>query len=106
MTQEFAVIATGGKQYLVSPGDVVRVEKLDGDVGASISFPDVLLTVKGEAVSVGQPTVSGAHVQATIVKHGRADKVVGVRFKPKKRQHTAFGHRQHYTDVKIEAVTG
>lgn len=101
-----AVIATGGKQYLVTPGQVVRVEKLPGDAGTSVSFTDVLLAVNGTTVKIGRPMLSGASVTATIVRQGRADKVTGVRFKPKKRQHAKFGHRQHFTEVRIDAVTG
>jgi large subunit ribosomal protein L21 len=104
MEQELAVIATGGKQYLVKPGEVVRIEKLSGDGDAPVSFSDVLLVVRGQNVQVGTPTVSGVTVRGSIVKQGRADKVVGVKFKPKKRQKMAFGHRQHFTEVKIDSI--
>lgn len=104
MHEPLAVIATGGKQYLVRPEDIVRIEKIGGNEGESVTFSEVLLVVGGEQVSVGQPTVAGAIVKASIVKHGRAKKVVGVKFKPKKRQKKTFGHRQHYTAVKIEQI--
>lgn len=104
MNQILAVIATGGKQYLVRPGDIVRVEKLGGNAGEPVTFSDVLLVVDGEQVSIGQPTVAGVSVRASIVEHGRSEKVVGVKFRPKKRQKSTFGHRQHYTAVKIEQI--
>ncbi len=104
MSVTLAVIATGGKQYLVRPGDVVRVEKLAGDEGAPVTFSDVLLVVNGTDVAIGTPTVPRAAVRGSIVKHGRADKVVGVKFKAKKRYKRTFGHRQHFTEVRIDTI--
>lgn len=106
MQEDFAVIATGGKQLLVRPGATIRVEKLVGEPNSPVTFGDVLLVVQGEQVSVGAPTVSGASVAGTIVRHGRTDKVVGVKFKAKKRYRRKFGHRQHFTEVKIETIRG
>lgn len=104
MSQTLAVITTGGKQYVVTPGSTIRVEKFDGEEGSTITFPEVLLVSTDANVTVGTPTVSGAKVTGKIVKHGRADKVVGVKFKAKKRQHMRFGHRQHYTEIQIESI--
>lgn len=106
MNTELAVIATGGKQYVVRAGEVVKVEKLPGNAGDPVTFSDVLLVVKGESVSVGSPLVPGAAVRGNIVEQGRADKVVGVKFRPKKRYKRTFGHRQHFTAVRIEDIRG
>ncbi|MDP3685713.1 MAG: 50S ribosomal protein L21 [bacterium] len=99
-----AVIATGGKQVLVRPGDTIRVEKLDGEPSAAVTFPEVLLLARDEDVRVGQPTVPGAVVTGTIVKQSRHKKVIGIKFKAKKRYRKKFGHRQHFTEVKIEEI--
>lgn len=104
MSEMAAVIGTGGKQYLVRPGDTVRVEKIDGEPASPVTFTDVLLLTGGEETKVGQPTVPGTSVTGTIVKHGRHRKVVGVKFKAKKRYRRKFGHRQHYTEVRIEEI--
>ena len=104
MSDVLAVIATGGKQMLVRPGDTMRVEKLDGEPSAAVTFPDVLLFARGEEGRVGHPTVSGAVVTGTIVKHGRHDKVIGIKFKAKKRYRKKFGHRQRLTEVEIVSI--
>jgi len=104
MSETLAVVATGGKQVLVRPGDTIRVEKLEGEPKTPVTFDQVLLIAQGEDVRVGQPTVQGAVVTGTIVKHGRHKKVVGVKFKPKKRYRRKFGHRQHYTEVRIDEI--
>lgn len=105
MSDVLAVIATGGKQVLVRPGDTVRVERLEGEPSATITFSEVLLVSRAGDVTVGKPTVPGASVTGTIVSHGRHDKVIGIKFKAKKRYRKKFGHRQHYTEVKIEGIT-
>ena len=99
----YAVIRTGGKQYKVEEGDVVLVEKLDAEVGASVSF-DVLMLCDGENVQVGRPTVSGASVKAEVLEHGKAKKVIVFKYKPKKNYRKKQGHRQPYTKVKITEV--
>lgn len=104
MSDAFAVIATGGKQYLVRPGQTIRVETLAGEPSSPVTFSDVLLVVNGEDVRVGTPLVQGASVAGMIVKHGRQKKVVGVKFKPKKRYRKKFGHRQHFTEVRIDTI--
>jgi large subunit ribosomal protein L21 len=101
----YAVIATGGKQYRVSEGTVVRVEKLDADAGATIEFNQVLLIGEGADVSVGAPYVTGARVTATIQSHGKADKVSIVKFRRRKHYLRQKGHRQPYTEVKVTGIS-
>ena len=96
----YAVIRTGGKQYRVEEGDRIRVEKLDGDVGAELSFDDVLM-VGGDKVAVGTPTVSGASVKAKIVAQDRAKKVIVFKYKARKGYRKKYGHRQPYTELEI-----
>lgn len=98
-----AVIATGGKQYLVKTGDVLKVEKLVGDVGATITFDKVLLTANddGSSAVVGMPNVSGTVVTATITKQGKHRTVRVEKFKRKVRYHKVHGQRQLFTEVKI-----
>lgn len=99
----YAIIRTGGKQYKVEAGDVITVEKLDQEVGATVSF-DVLMLCDGEDVKVGQPTVSGASCKAEVLEHGKAKKVIVFKYKPKKNYRKKQGHRQPYTKVKITEV--
>ena len=99
----YAIIRTGGKQYKVSEGDVIFVEKLDNEIGTTVSF-DVLMLCDGETVKVGAPTVAGAKVEGEIVDHGKAKKVIVFKYKPKKNIRKKQGHRQPYTKVKITSV--
>ena len=102
-----AVIQTGGKQYLVKEGDVLRIEKLeDAEDGKSISFDSVLLVGKadGSDVKVGTPTVEGATVSAKVLQTGRAKKIEVRKFKAKSRYARNYGHRQHFTEVEIEKI--
>ena len=99
----YAIIATGGKQYKVSEGDVIKVEKLDAKVGESFTFYQVLIVNNGE-VKVGDPTVAGASVEASVVSEGRGKKVIVYRYKRKSGYHKKNGHRQSYTEVKIEKI--
>ena len=101
----YAVVRTGGKQYRVSAGDVLEVEKLDGDVGDSVTFDDVLLLAEDDTVTVGQPTVEGASVSATITQQFRGKKIQVFRYQPKKRVRVRKGHRQYLTRLSIDAVT-
>jgi|SRR3989338_5227327 len=107
---EFAVIQTGGKQYIVKPGDILKIEKLSGyggnrpEKGAKIVFKEVLLVDDGENTTVGTPFISGASVDATLVEEGRDRKVITQKYKPKTRYRNKKGHRQHYSKVKIEAI--
>lgn len=102
----YAIIATGGKQYLVSEGMKLRVEKMLGGykVGDAVTFEDVLLTGKGESVEIGAPNVSGAKVSAEITAIGKADKVTVIKYKAKSRYFKKRGHRQPYFEVKIGKV--
>lgn len=99
----YAIIATGGKQYKVSEGDVIKVEKLDAKVGESFTFDQVLIVNNGE-VKVGDPTVAGTSVEASVVSEGRGKKVIVYRYKRKSGYHKKNGHRQSYTEVKIEKI--
>lgn len=101
----YAVIKTGGKQYKVEPGQVVRVEKIDGEVGSEVSLTEVLLVSDGETIKAGRPLLDGAVVSARILEQDRARKIRI--FKKKRRQgyHKAQGHRQYYTALKINAIS-
>ena len=100
----YAVIATGGKQYRVQEGAVVRIEKLDALKGASVEFDQVLLVGAGSDVKIGAPHVGGAKVLATIESHGKGDKVRIVKFRRRKHYKREGTHRQPYTDVKITKI--
>jgi|SRR3990167_11319062 len=95
-----AVIKTGGKQYLVAPGDKIKVEKLSGEIGNRVTFDNILLL--GE--TIGRPKVKGAKVEARILGQKRAKKVSIFKYKPKKRYHKKQGHRQFYTELEILSV--
>lgn len=99
----YAIISTGGKQYKVEEGDVLRVEKLDAKADDKLTFDEVLL-VGGKDVKVGNPLVDGASVDATVVAEGKAKKVTVYKYKPKKGYHKKNGHRQQYTEVKIDKI--
>ena len=99
----YAIISTGGKQYKVEEGDVLRVEKLDAKAEDKYTFDEVLL-VGGRSVKVGNPLVEGASVDATVVAEGKAKKVTVYKYKPKKGYHKKNGHRQQYTEVKIDKI--
>ena len=102
----YAVIATGGKQYRVSTGDVIRVEKLDVEAGSTITFDQVLMLGEGEDARIGQPFLDGESVRGTVRAHGRGDKIEVIKFKRRKQYRKQMGHRQHYTEVEITAVAG
>ena len=99
----YAIIATGGKQYKVSEGDVIRVEKLGAEAGTAYTFDQVLF-VGGEEAKVGNPTVAGASVEATVVGEGKGKKVIVYKYKRKSGYHKKQGHRQAFTQVKIEKI--
>ncbi len=99
----YAIIATGGKQYKVAEGDIVKVEKLGVAEGDAVVFDQVLL-VSGDEVKVGNPTVEGATVSATSMGDGKAKKVIVYKYKRKTGYHKKNGHRQQYTQVKIEKI--
>ena len=102
----FAVFESGGKQHRVTEGEVVRLERLDGDPGDNIEFERVLIVVEGDNVSVGSPYLDGGKVTGEVVGQGRDDKVRVVKFKRRKNYLRRAGHRQHYTEVKITGITG
>ncbi len=99
----YAIIATGGKQYKVSEGDIIKVEKLGVEAGETVTFDQVLVVNNGE-LAIGCPTVEGATVTASVVKEGKAKKVVVYKYKRKTGYHKKNGHRQLYTQVKIEKI--
>ena len=97
----YAVIETGGKQYTVQEGDLVKVEKLDANEGDAVTFDEVLLVARDGEVNVGKPYVNDAKVEAKVLKQARARKVVVYKFKAKKNERKKKGHRQPYTLVEI-----
>ena len=101
----FAVIETGGKQYKVSEGDVIFVEKLGVEDGAEYTF-DKVLAIGGDSFKVGAPYVEGASVTATVVKSGRGKKIYVFKYKSKKNEKKKIGHRQDYTKVEIKTIVG
>lgn len=100
----YAVIATGGKQYKVSEGDIIRVEKLAGETGDKVTF-DQVLAVSNDGLKVGDD-VKNATVEGEVLRQGRARKVIVYKYKPKKGYHKKNGHRQYYTAVKINKING
>ncbi len=100
----YAIIETGGKQYKVSEGDVVFIEKLEVEEGAEVTFDKVLMVGEGDAAKVGTPVVEGATVTAKAIKNGKAKKVVVFKMKRKKNERKKKGHRQPYTKVEITAI--
>jgi len=101
----YAVIKTGGKQYRVMQGEILRVEKLEADVGAAVTFDQVLLVGEGEGITVGTPLVAGASVAATVKAQGRGDKVRIIKFRRRKHHMKQQGHRQYYTEVEITSIS-
>ena len=99
-----AVIKTGGKQYLVSPGQKIKIEKLNKKEGSQVTFKEVLLLEKGKKVEIGTPLVKGAKVIGKIIKQGKGDKVTIVKYKAKTRQKSKKGHRQPLTEVEITGI--
>ena len=99
----YAIIATGGKQYKVSEGDIITIEKLGVEAGEKVTF-DQVLAVSNEGLKIGNPTVENATVEASVVKNGRGKKVIVYKYKRKTGYHKKNGHRQQYTAVKIEKI--
>ena len=102
----YAVIKTGGKQYRVSSGEKLRIELLDVEVGAAVQFEQVLAVGEGDAVKIGAPFVSGASVKATVLAQGRADKVHIFKMRRRKHYRKSQGHRQSFTEVRIDDIVG
>ena len=101
----YAIIKTGGKQYRVQSGAQLRVEALPADVGAAVSFDQVLLVGEGDTVKVGAPFVAGAAVKATVVSHGRGEKVHIFKMRRRKHYQRHGGHRQNYTEIQIGTIS-
>jgi large subunit ribosomal protein L21 len=102
----YAVFVTGGKQYRAMPGEVLRVEKLDAEAGATVELKQVLMIGDGESITIGTPQVTGAVVSATVRGHGRRDKISIVKYRRRKHHRKQMGHRQHYTEIEITGITG
>lgn len=100
----FAIVQSGGKQYRVSEGDVLRLESLQAEPGDTVDLPVMLLG--GDAVQVGTPLVDGASVRAEVLSHGRGDKITVYKFKAKSNYRRKNGHRQHFTEVRITEILG
>lgn len=100
-----AVIKTGGKQYLVKPGDKIKVENLDAEVGNEVTLSEVLLYAEGEKIDIGNPLVKGVSVRVKVLKHGKNEKIIIFKYKPKKRYKRKIGHRQQFTEVEVVEIT-
>ncbi len=100
----YAIIETGGKQYKVSSGDVLFIEKLEADAETTVTFDKVVAVSNDETLSVGAPYVEGASVEAKVLKNGKAKKITVFTYKPKKGKQRKLGHRQPYTKVQIETI--
>lgn len=100
----YAVITSGSKQFTVREGETLKIAKLSADVGATISFDNVLMVSNGDDIKIGKPYVQGAKVTASVVEHGRHKKVIIVKFRRRKHHKKQMGHRQDYTEVKIEKI--
>ena len=102
----YAVVKTGGKQYKVAPGEKLKVEQIPADVGAEVILDQVLMVGEGESVRLGQPVLAGATVKATVVAQGRGEKVKIFKMRRRKHYQKHQGHRQNYTELKIETIAG
>lgn len=100
-----AIIETGGKQYKVTEGDTLFIEKLAGEAGENVTFDKVLAVIDGDKITVGTPVVEGAKVDASVVKNGKGKKVIVFKYKPKKGYRRKQGHRQPYTKVTIGKIS-
>ena len=101
----YAVIKTGGKQYRVSSGETLKIETVVGEVGSAVVLDKVLMVGSGDSVSMGKPLLTGATVQATIVSHGRHDKIKIFKMKRRKHYQKHQGHRQNYTEIRIDGIS-
>jgi large subunit ribosomal protein L21 len=102
----YAVIKTGGKQYRVSEGDTLRVERLDAGTGDAVEFDEVLMVGEGDDVRIGTPLVDGGKVTAMVKQHGRGGKVEIIKFRRRKHHLKRMNHRQQYTEVEITGISG
>jgi large subunit ribosomal protein L21 len=101
----YAVIKTGGKQYRVVSGQKIKVEQMPADVGSEITIDQVFMVGEGESVKIGTPVVSGAVVKAVVLSHGRHDKIKIFKMRRRKHYQKHQGHRQNYTEIRIEAIS-
>ena len=101
----YAVIKTGGKQYRVAAGEKIKVEQIPADVGSEITIDQVFMVGEGDAVKIDTPVVAGASVKATVVSHGRHDKIKIFKMRRRKHYQKHQGHRQNYTELRIEAIS-
>jgi len=102
----YAVIETGGKQYRVTEGQSIKVEKLTADEGSSVDLDKVLLVANGEDIKVGAPYLDGGKVTATVKAHGRGKKIRIIKFRRRKHHQKEQGHRQHFTELEITGISG
>jgi len=100
----YAVFKTGGKQYRAATGDVIKVEKIEAEKGATVELDQVLMVGEGEDVKVGTPYLDGGKVTATVVDHGRRDKIKVIKFKRRKNYRKQMGHRQFFTQIEITGI--
>ena len=102
----YAVVKSGGKQYKIQEGEIFRVEKLPGEVGAEITFDDVLMVSDGETVQVGTPLLANVTVKGTVVEQGQAKKILVFKYKRRKRYRRKQGHRQQYSLIRVQEIVG
>ena len=100
----YAVVSSGGKQYKVQKGEILRVEKISGDIGVPVSFDKVLMFSDGENVNIGQPVLENVSVNGHIVEQDKAKKIIVFKYKRRKRYRRKQGHRQQYTAIKIDSI--
>jgi large subunit ribosomal protein L21 len=100
----YAIVNTGGKQYKVCQGDVLRVEKIPGEIGGPVSFDKVLMFSDGENISIGRPVLDNVEVKGHIVEQGKGKKIIVFKYKRRKRYRRKRGHRQQYTAIKIDSI--
>ena len=100
----YAVFKTGGKQYRASAGDIIQVEKIEAEKGATVELDQVLMVGEGEDVKIGSPFIEGGKITALVMDHGRADKVKIIKFKRRKHHMKRMGHRQYFTQLEITGI--
>jgi len=106
MAKMHAVIATGGKQYIVTEGNIIKVEKLEAKEGEKIKLDQVLMLEKDGEYQFGQPLIENSYVEGIVLRQGRAKKIVVFKYKPKKKYQKKLGHRQSFTEIQIEKING
>jgi large subunit ribosomal protein L21 len=101
----YAVIKTGGKQYRIRAGDKLKVESLPVEIGGEVVLGDVLMLADGGNITVGKPHINGAQVKATVLSHGRGDKILIYKMRRRKHYRKTLGHRQNFTEIRIDAIS-